>query len=550
MSNDRPALDSRDNAFAGNPEAKAATAVSEQTLHALLGEIRDLGEGIYFGGIEKPLDGAIQFINHTTGANLPEVHLVDANRLNQSVGGQAGQLIGAAGDVYALSLATGGLGGAGYLASASRMGAVGASYAGLFQPSDPQSKTFFGDRLANAAMAGAALAGMGAGAAALDATGAFAAPAARSLFGSMAYSGVSGAAGGAAYAEADALLKQGRAFPQLNELRSNVVGGAVFGAAMGGIAYGVGRLTAKAEKPATVNSGDAGADGSKLPAENTPGTESDPRLRPVYQEVKAEGPSLGGTLLQDGRSTEMLDHSTYVIRNGDKLTLRTTQYPIKINDTELPPKSKAEIKFGDKIESFSGWTESWFRWPWEESKPTTVGANVSIPTVSLVNENGRVITGAYKDIYTRGADAKVPSSSWFSRLMDRYIPRLPVFYDAGSAPGSIVDVKADNRGFQIDTSFDGVASPDSRFILNGEPATAVRGVIRVNPGDQLEVGDHKWIFQIGSRAGYVDGARNAARELARFRDYQPVVLPPTNTPDISNLPAAERPNHLNIPSLY
>src|SRR5208283_2204933 len=111
-------------------------------------------------------------------------------------------------------------------------------------------------RLANAAIAGTAFAGMGGAAAALNATGAFAAPGARSLLSNVTYSALSGAAGGASYAEANALLKQGKALPQLNDLTTDVVSGAAFGGAMGGIAYGMTKLTPPQSNQVTSNNGE------------------------------------------------------------------------------------------------------------------------------------------------------------------------------------------------------------------------------------------------------------------------------------------------------
>ncbi len=211
-------------------------------LSTTVSEVADFGEAVFHSGMENPINGAMQLVNHVSGAHLPEMHLVDSDQVSQSIGGKLGTIVGSAADVYGMTMVTGGLGGAGYLVSAARMGAVGATYAGIFQPSDPNSKNFYTDRLSGAAVSGATFAGMGAGAAALDALGVFAAPAARSFMGSTAYGALSGAAGGAVYSEANAIIKQDRLLPKFTDFISDVGSYSAFGAAFGGIGYGVNRL--------------------------------------------------------------------------------------------------------------------------------------------------------------------------------------------------------------------------------------------------------------------------------------------------------------------
>ncbi len=223
-------------------DAPSSPAHDQGLLSSAASEVVDFGEAVFHSGIENPFNGAMQLVNHVSGTQLPEMHLVNSDQVSQSVGGKLGTIVGSAADVFGMTMATGGLGGAGYLVSAARMGAVGAAYAGIFQPSDPNSKNFYTDRLCGAAVSGATFAGMGAGAAALDTLGVFAAPAARTFIGSTAYGALSGAAGGAVYSEANALIRQGRALPKFTDFISDVGSYSVFGAALGGIGYGVNRL--------------------------------------------------------------------------------------------------------------------------------------------------------------------------------------------------------------------------------------------------------------------------------------------------------------------
>ncbi len=205
-------------------------------------EVADFGEAMFHNGIENPINGAMQLVSHVSLTHLPELHLVDGEQVSQSIGGKLGAIVGTAADFYGLTLATGGLGGAGYLGSAARMGTVGAAYTGIFQPSDPNSKNFYADRFTSASVSGITFAGMGAAAAALDAVGIFAAPASRSLLGSTTYGAISGAAGGTVYSEANAIFKQGRVLPKFTDFISDFASYTAFGAALGGIGYGVNRL--------------------------------------------------------------------------------------------------------------------------------------------------------------------------------------------------------------------------------------------------------------------------------------------------------------------
>jgi hypothetical protein len=132
-------------------------------------ELTDFGEGIYYGAIESPINGAVQLTNHLADTHIHELHLVDEDRLNSTAGGVLGRVVGTAADMVAATIATGGvadaLGGAGLAATALRFGAVGAAYTTLLQPTDDKSKHFFQDRLTNGAIAAGTFAAMGGAAA-------------------------------------------------------------------------------------------------------------------------------------------------------------------------------------------------------------------------------------------------------------------------------------------------------------------------------------------------------------------------------------------------
>lgn len=197
-------------------------------------EVVDFGRGLWQGAIESPVNGAVQVANQF-GAALPELHVVDSQRLNHSAGVVAGTIVGKALDFYALSRLTGGLG-------SMRTAALGSACTGLLEPTDPNSKHFFKDRAQNAAVALGTFAGMGAGAAALDRSGLFALPATRSLAGSLTYGGIAGLAGGVAHAEVDARLNKQR-WATAPELFTDSLNCGLFGAAYGGVGYGFNRLT-------------------------------------------------------------------------------------------------------------------------------------------------------------------------------------------------------------------------------------------------------------------------------------------------------------------
>lgn len=225
-----------------NAESLIAKTPEQGFLAAAAGEAADFGEGIFHGAVENPINGTVQLANHLSGAHLPEIHLVDEERIDHSVAGRLGSMVGTAADFYALSLATGGLGGAGYLAVGLRMGIVGAAV-GVFQPSDPDSKSFFADRAVNASVSAATLGSFGLAAAGLNELGVFAVPAARSLTGSLTYGALIGAAAGVGHSEANAILRKGEIVPKFSDLLSDMESFTAFGATYGAIGYGVNSFT-------------------------------------------------------------------------------------------------------------------------------------------------------------------------------------------------------------------------------------------------------------------------------------------------------------------
>src|SRR5262249_36785863 len=149
------------------------------------------------GGVEDSVNGCLQLARHATGYGLPEMHLVDAEKAQRSYGGMIGSFVGKALDIAGLTIVTGGLGGgASATAAALKLGLGGAVYGGVFSRSREDSSQFFADRAANAAVNFATFFTMAETAALLNATGAFANPAVRSLSGHLFYGGTSGLAGG------------------------------------------------------------------------------------------------------------------------------------------------------------------------------------------------------------------------------------------------------------------------------------------------------------------------------------------------------------------
>ena len=191
--------------------------------------------------IESPVNGLTQVVNHAAGTHLPEMNLIGRPEHN-SIGTAAGNIAGAAVDYYVLSrvgnAALGNLGGNGIAGSALRSGLIGGVYAGLLTPSDASSSTFFKDRLQNSAIGATTFAAMSGASGLLNQSRMFAVPEIRSLAGSMTVGGLSGVAGGSAHAESTALCKDGSLLPSTQQLLSDSVSYAAFGAAFGAMDYG------------------------------------------------------------------------------------------------------------------------------------------------------------------------------------------------------------------------------------------------------------------------------------------------------------------------
>jgi hypothetical protein len=221
---------------------KPSTDAKQDLASKLLKEATDFGEGVFHGAVEAPVNGVVQIVNHVANTHLPELQLVNEKDVDGTVAGKIGSFVGTAADMIGLTLATGGLGGAGAVATGLRMAAVGAVYSGVLQPSADNSKNFFADRATSAAVGALTFGAMGAASVGLDAAGIFAAPAARSIVGSIGYGALTGAAGGVVNAEATATLKEGKALPSLSEFFGDVASYTAFGGALGAASYGLQHL--------------------------------------------------------------------------------------------------------------------------------------------------------------------------------------------------------------------------------------------------------------------------------------------------------------------
>ncbi len=209
-------------------------------------QIADFGRGIIKGGVEDPVNGLIQISNKVFSAETPELQIVDKEKASRSVGGLLGNMTGKAVDFAILSMANS------YLpvpksttGAILRSGTIGGIYGGVLTPSDPNSESFFLDRAKNGAITFGTFAAMGAAGAKLDGFGLFNVAEGRSLLGSMAYGSLTGAAGGLANAELNAILNQGRILPTVENLLVDTLSWSAFGAVSGGVNYGFNQYSAK-----------------------------------------------------------------------------------------------------------------------------------------------------------------------------------------------------------------------------------------------------------------------------------------------------------------
>ncbi len=211
----------------------------------ILEEIGDFGCGLVHGGIETPVNGLLQCVNEATGAHIPKLELVDDDRARRSVGGQLGDLAGGVFDCLGFAACTGGVGalfgiggaaGAGsatMLGTALRMGAAGAVYSGLLTPIEGHGAKFWLDRAENGLIGFGTFASAGVMGGALNATGMFAVPAARSIIGSAAYGGITGASMGVVHSELNATIKKQQLLPDWKDVQSDTLSYGALGAAFG-----------------------------------------------------------------------------------------------------------------------------------------------------------------------------------------------------------------------------------------------------------------------------------------------------------------------------
>lgn len=213
--------------------------------------------GFRQGAVEEPANGLTQVANKL-GAELPELHLSGPEIQIDTVAGTIGKIAGKALGFCLLTRALGSIGAVGLSVSPVKMGVLGAGYNGLFEPTDPASKSFFRDRAANAATGFGTFATMGASYAGLERYGLLAAPAHRTFAGSLTGGSIAGIAGGAANAEINAIIREGR-WANGYELAADALGFGLFGAIHAGFGHGLNRVssrTARALDSGGKNSGE------------------------------------------------------------------------------------------------------------------------------------------------------------------------------------------------------------------------------------------------------------------------------------------------------
>jgi hypothetical protein len=213
-------------------------------------EAVDFTEGLFHGSVENPVNGLVQFTNHLAGSDLPELHLVDEEKISETYGGLIGTSAGTALDIFAASAATAGvagaLSGATLATAALRFGAIGSLYGAVLQPSDANSKHFFQDRLAHGLLALGTYAAMGSTASLLDGTAMFGAATERSLLNYSIYGAAVGGAGGASHAEFNAILFKDQVVPEFKDLIKDIGYYGTTGGAMGAWSFGL-NLASKSE---------------------------------------------------------------------------------------------------------------------------------------------------------------------------------------------------------------------------------------------------------------------------------------------------------------
>lgn len=220
-------------------------AIDSPRESTLVSELADFGRGFVNALIENPVNGLAQIANRTGLVDLPELDIVDEPKSGAPVA--IGSLAGGITLFFGLNMAggklLGDLGGRGLAGTALRAGITGAVFEGALKPTDPGSKSFWMDRATNGLVGATTFAGMAATGYGLNRTGLFAVPEARTLMGSISYGALSGAGGGLAHAQADAIFKQGRAMPTLDALKTDLTTFTAFGAGFGAMGFGYHRLS-------------------------------------------------------------------------------------------------------------------------------------------------------------------------------------------------------------------------------------------------------------------------------------------------------------------
>lgn len=214
-----------DNGFRGRTTDLLDTPEKKNSADALV----DFLAGIHKGAIVHPVVAVSQVADKITNAN-PEPK---SDWEKPKPGANAlGYMIGSALPVAVLALSTRRLVGESALASAAHAAGVGFTYSALLQPSNPESETFWKDRIHNGALSAATFATMAGSAARLDKTGLFAVPSGRTLSGHLGYGALAGAPGGVVHAATDSYLKTGE-LPTTRDLLSKTVEYAVLGSTLG-----------------------------------------------------------------------------------------------------------------------------------------------------------------------------------------------------------------------------------------------------------------------------------------------------------------------------
>lgn len=209
-------------------------------------QVTDYFQGFFHQLIENPVNGVTQIVNKSFGAEIPKLEIAGAPERN-SVGAIAGQVTGGVLNFMLLSKAAspalGNLGGEGLRGQMIRAGIVGGIYNGVFMPTDDKSDNFLGDRVTSAMVGAATFAAMAGASFKIEQSGQFRVAELRSLGEHLKVGGLSGAIGGIAHSEADALFKKGQLLPTIGDLTQNTLSFAGFGAGMGAIQWAGHRIS-------------------------------------------------------------------------------------------------------------------------------------------------------------------------------------------------------------------------------------------------------------------------------------------------------------------